>query len=36
MDRLDCHDRLNYMPAWVHQAIAVECEFIESLFGFDG
>lgn len=24
------------MLAWVHQAIAAECEFLESLFGLNG
>jgi conserved oligomeric Golgi complex subunit 6 len=33
---LHAHDPLRYvgdMLAWVHQSIAVECEFLESLFG---
>ncbi|KAI6164060.1 oligomeric complex COG6 [Pisolithus thermaeus] len=36
---LHAHDPIRYigdMLAWVHQAIAAECEFFESLFGISG
>ena len=36
---LHAHDPIRYlgdMLAWVHQAIAAECEFLESLFGLGG
>ncbi|KIM58544.1 hypothetical protein SCLCIDRAFT_127928 [Scleroderma citrinum Foug A] len=36
---LHAHDPIRYvgdMLAWVHQAIAAECEFLESLFGLSG
>lgn len=36
---LHAHDPLRYigdMLAWVHQAIAAECEMLESLFGISG
>ncbi|KAH7889181.1 oligomeric complex COG6 [Phlebopus sp. FC_14] len=36
---LHAHDPIRYvgdMLAWVHQAIAAECEFLESLFGMSG
>ncbi|KAG9308405.1 oligomeric complex COG6 [Chiua virens] len=36
---LHAHDPIRYigdMLAWVHQAIAAECEFLESLFGLNG
>lgn len=36
---LHAHDPIRYigdMLAWVHQAIAAECEFFESLFGVSG
>ncbi|KIJ16652.1 hypothetical protein PAXINDRAFT_175933 [Paxillus involutus ATCC 200175] len=36
---LHAHDPIRYvgdMLAWVHQAIAAECEFLESLFGTNG
>ncbi|KAF9242033.1 oligomeric complex COG6-domain-containing protein [Melanogaster broomeanus] len=36
---LHAHDPIRYvgdMLAWVHQAIAAECEFLESLFGISG
>lgn len=36
---LHAHDPIRYigdMLAWVHQAIAAECEFFESLFGLSG
>ncbi|KAH0826947.1 oligomeric complex COG6 [Lanmaoa asiatica] len=36
---LHAHDPIRYvgdMLAWVHQALAVECEFLESLFGLNG
>ncbi|KAF8447250.1 oligomeric Golgi complex subunit 6 [Boletus edulis BED1] len=36
---LHAHDPIRYvgdMVAWVHQAIAAECEFLESLFGLSG
>ncbi|KIK92098.1 hypothetical protein PAXRUDRAFT_830282 [Paxillus rubicundulus Ve08.2h10] len=36
---LHAHDPIRYvgdMLAWVHQAIAAECEFLESLFGTSG
>ena len=36
---LHAHDPIRYvgdMLAWVHQAIAAECDFLESLFGLKG
>ena len=36
---LHAHDPIRYvgdMLAWIHQAIAAECEFLESLFGLNG
>lgn len=36
---LHAHDPIRYvgdMLAWVHQAIAAECEFLEGLFGVNG
>lgn len=36
---LHAHDPMRYvgdMLAWVHQVIAAECEFLESLFGVKG